>query len=100
MRKRIVLFHIFCRLADYYAELDLPVRLLGSAGDNNGIVGTANGRCCFHEDDRFDGHSHPGFRSVIGIVQAKTDKLSNASYTRTDSSPARDSGQKRDVGVS
>src|SRR5467141_5342637 len=98
MRKRIGLFHILCRLADYHAELDLPVRLLGSTRDNNGIVGTANGRRCFHENDRFDWYSHPGFRSVIGIVQANTDELSNASHTRADSGPAGSLGQTRDVG--
>src|SRR5216683_3307601 len=87
MRKRIGLFHILGRLADDHPELDLPVRLFGSARNNNGIVGTANGRRCFHEDDRRHRYSHPGFRGVIGIVQANTYELSNVSYTRTDSRP-------------
>ena len=34
------------------------------------------------------------------IVQADTDELPDASYTRTDSRTAGDSGQKGDVGVS
>src|SRR6202007_810190 len=70
VRKRLRFFHILSGLANDHPKLDLPVRLFRSARDHDIIVGTADGRCCLHKNNRLDRQGHSGFLGMIGIVQA------------------------------
>jgi hypothetical protein len=75
LKRLLLVVDVPRRLPDHDAQLDLPVRLLASPRDEDGVVGTDDAVGGLHEHDRFRRNRHSRFLRVVGVVEADADHL-------------------------
>ena len=90
----IGLVHILARRADDGGEFDLVVGFLGTAGDDDRIVGTADRARGLHEQHGLGRHVEPRLRRMIGIVEADGHDLADAGHGWTQPRASVDPGQR------
>src|SRR6516165_6703490 len=91
--ERLVLGQITPLLSDHDAELDFPIELGRSFGNDGVIVGPADAGGRLVEDDRLLGNGHSRFRRVIGIIEPNGDKIADTAHTGPEARVPRNEGQ-------
>ncbi len=78
----IGLGNVLGRLADDDAEFGLPIGLFRTAREADVVVGADDGAGSFHEQDGLFGQSGPGFRGMVGIVEADAHHFADFAHAR------------------
>ena len=80
-------------LADDDAQFDFPIGLEGAAGEDDIVIGAADGGGGLHEEEGFGGDCHAGLGGVIGVVEADAEEFADAGDAGADAGVAGDDGQ-------